>query len=108
MPEIVLSTFIDIILLSLATKLRNIIFAFQKLDNLFRATRLKFEAMSLLSIPYFPLVRNMSYINVLYKTGCCLLEKEKATHSSVLAWRIPGTEERGGLPSMGLHRVGHD
>ena len=36
------------------------------------------------------------------------LEKEKATHSSVLAWRIPGTGEPGGLPSMGLHRVGHD
>ena len=31
-----------------------------------------------------------------------------ATHSSVLAWRIPGTREPGGLPSMGLHRVGHD
>ena len=31
-----------------------------------------------------------------------------ATHSSVLTWRIPGTEEPGGLPSMGLHRVGHD
>ena len=30
------------------------------------------------------------------------------THSSVLAWRIPGTEEPGGLPSMGSHRVGHD
>ena len=36
------------------------------------------------------------------------LEKEMATHSSVLAWRIPGTEEPGGLPSKGLHRVGHD
>ena len=36
------------------------------------------------------------------------LEKEMATHSSVLAWRIPGTEEPSGLPSMGLHRVGHD
>ena len=35
------------------------------------------------------------------------LKKEMATHSSVLAWRIPGTEEPGGLPSMGLHRVGH-
>ena len=35
-------------------------------------------------------------------------EKEMATHSSVLAWRIPGTVEPGGLPSMGLHRVGHD
>ena len=36
------------------------------------------------------------------------LEKEMAPHSSVLAWRIPGTGEPGGLPSMGLHRVGHD
>ena len=36
------------------------------------------------------------------------LEKEVATHSSVLAWRIPGTGEPGGLLSMGLHRVGHD
>ena len=36
------------------------------------------------------------------------LEKEMATHSSVLAWRIPGTVEPGGLPSMGSHRVGHD
>ena len=36
------------------------------------------------------------------------LEKEMATHSSVLAWRIPGTGERGGLPSMGSNRVGHD
>ena len=36
------------------------------------------------------------------------LEKEMATHSSVLAWTIPGTGEPGGLPSMGSHRVGHD
>ena len=36
------------------------------------------------------------------------LEKEMATHSSVLAWRIPGIGEPGGLPSMGSHRVGHD
>ena len=36
------------------------------------------------------------------------LEKEMATHSSVLAWKIPGMGERGGLPSMGSHRVGHD
>ena len=36
------------------------------------------------------------------------LEKEMATHSSVLAWRIPGTGVPGGLPSMGSHRVGHD
>ena len=36
------------------------------------------------------------------------LEKEMAGHSSVLAWRIPGTGEPGGLLSMGSHRVGHD
>ena len=36
------------------------------------------------------------------------LEKEVATHSSVLAWRIPETGEPVGLPSMGSHRVGHD
>ena len=36
------------------------------------------------------------------------LEKEMATHSSVFAWRIPGTGEPGGLPSMGSHRVGHN
>ena len=36
------------------------------------------------------------------------LEKAVATHSSVLDWRIPGTGEPGGLPSMGSHRVGHD
>ena len=36
------------------------------------------------------------------------LEKEMATHSSVLAWRIPGMGQPGGLPSLGSHRVGHD
>ena len=36
------------------------------------------------------------------------LEKKMATHSSILAWRIPGKGEPGGLPSMGSHRVGHD
>ena len=39
---------------------------------------------------------------------CLALEKEVATHSSVLAWRIPGTGKPGGLPSMGSHRVEHD
>ena len=37
-----------------------------------------------------------------------LLEKEMATHSSILAWRIPGTDEPSGLPSMGSHRIGHN
>jgi len=36
------------------------------------------------------------------------VEKEMATHSSVLAWRIPGMGEPGGLPSLGSHRVGHN
>ena len=36
------------------------------------------------------------------------LEKEMATHSSVLAWRIPGIGDPGGLPSVGSHRIGHD
>ena len=36
------------------------------------------------------------------------LEKEMATHSSILAWRIPWTEEPGGVQAMGLQRVGHD
>ena len=40
--------------------------------------------------------------------GFPTLEKEMAPHSSVLAWRIPGTGEPGELPSMGSHRVGHD
>ena len=47
-------------------------------------------------------------ISKLYKQLMQLMEQEMATHSSVLAWRIPGTEEPGGLPSMGSHRVRHD
>ena len=42
------------------------------------------------------------------RTCICSKEKEMATHSSVLAWRIPEMGEPGGLPSMGSHRVGHD
>ena len=50
--------------------------------------------------------RRLSYFTFTFHFHA--LEKEMATHSSVLAWRIPGTGEPGGLPSMGLHRVGHD
>ena len=46
--------------------------------------------------------------NFTFTFHCHALEKEMATHSSVLAWRIPGTGEPGGLPSMGSHRVGHN
>ena len=48
------------------------------------------------------------HLPVLTRTPVTLEDKEMATHSSVLAWRIPGTGEPGGLPSMGSHRVGHD
>ena len=49
------------------------------------------------------------FITLSLKNACMhALEKEMATHSSVLAWRIPGMEEPGGLPFMGSHRVGHD
>ena len=47
----------------------------------------------------------LSFINRLLVT---ILEKEMAAHSSILAWRIPGTADPSGLPSMGSHRVGHD
>ena len=50
---------------------------------------------------------NKLFCNV-YHSLTFWLEKEMATHSSVLAWRIPGTGEPGRLPSKGLHRVGHD
>ena len=49
-------------------------------------------------------VKAMVFPVVMY--GC--VEKEMATHSSVLAWRTPGMKEPGGLLSMGSHRVGHD
>ena len=50
----------------------------------------------------------LMYLAVFFTFYFPALEKEMATHSSVLAWRIPGTGEPGGLPSMGSHRVGHD
>ena len=46
--------------------------------------------------------------HAIFAPGFVSLEKEMATHSSSLAWRIPGTEEPSGLSSMGSHRVGHD
>ena len=49
-----------------------------------------------------------TWVRSLVWEGNGYLEKGMLTHSSILAWRIPGTGEPGGLPSMGLHRVGHD
>ena len=51
--------------------------------------------------------RHLSIYRYVYMYAC-MLGKEMAAHSSVLAWRIPGMGEPGGLPSMGSHRVGHD
>ena len=51
---------------------------------------------------------HLSKFHIYALVYCIGLEKEMATHSSVLAWRIPGTGEPGGLLSMGSHRVGHD
>ena len=56
------------------------------------------EVVGTLPHSFFP-------VSVLFKSR---MEKEMAPHSSVLAWRIPWTEEPDGLPSMGSHRVGHD
>ena len=59
----------------------------------------------------FEVLENDKYISVLidsYNFCGGALEKAMATHSSVLAWRIPGTGEPGWLPSMWLHRVRHD
>ena len=56
-------------------------------------------------------IKKLWYINTIEYYSAIqrnALEKEMATHSSVLAWRIPGTGEPGGLPSMRLRRVGHN
>ena len=53
-------------------------------------------------------VWHLQPISSIWRPLAFLPEKEMATHSSILAWRIPGTEEPGGLLSMGLHRVRHD
>ena len=50
----------------------------------------------------------LSDFNFTFHFSLSCMEKEMATHSSVLAWRIPGTAEPGGLPFMGSHRVGHN
>ena len=60
------------------------------------------------------IVNYLKLLIIIFKVSKLLLnytyqmEKEMATHPSVLAWRIPGSGEPGGLPSMGSHRVGHD
>ena len=69
---------------------------------------------NIFSLPFHKFICFRTHKTHLLRTGLIsvvwllILEKEMATHSSILAWRIPGTGEPGGLPSMGLHRVGHD
>ena len=53
-------------------------------------------------------VKNLSAVTVLSLGWENLLEKQMATHSSILAWRISGTKKPGGLQSMELQKVGHD
>ena len=60
------------------------------------------------TIKNLPAVQESQVIKVQSMSQEDPLEESMATHSSVLAWRIPGTGEPGGLPSMGLHRVGHE
>ena len=57
---------------------------------------------------YFNPVILFSQLELFIIPRVIFLEKEMATHSSILAWRIPGMGEPGGLPSMGSHRVRHD
>ena len=69
------------------------------------------EGEGWLAIPHIYLIRGVSLSRLsdfIFTFHFHALEKDMATHSSVLAWRIPGTGEPVGLPSMGSHRVGHD
>ena len=67
-----------------------------------------------MSIKFIINLCTYAYAYFFLQRDCCLifvsilLEKEMATHSGVLAWRIPGMAEPGGLPSVGSHRVRHD
>ena len=65
---------------------------------------LRLLAFQIKSLSLFP----TTCLSIYWPVTQQALEKEMATHPSVLAWRIPGTGEPGGLPSMGSHRVGHD
>ena len=71
--------------------------------GIFQARGLEWGAIAF-SVEHFRLVYFKSAFMFHFHT----LEKEMATHSSVLAWRIPGMADSGGLPSLGSHRVRHD
>ena len=65
-------------------------------------------AMLSKSLIQFSVVGWSCVLSLLFTWLQTMVEEEMATHSSILAWRIPGAGEPGGLPSMGSHRVGHD
>ena len=66
------------------------------------------EDCLVLNGPWWAILLTLTGGVVLFTFYFHALEKEMAAHSNVLAWRIPGMGESGGLPSMGSHRVGHD
>ena len=81
---------------------RDLVACFHQIDAVYVAVVASLVVQRLKHLPTMPetWVRSLSREDP--------LEKEMATHSSILAWRIPWTEEPGGLQSMGLQRVGHD
>ena len=66
------------------------------------------ESLKLVCKLFLKVTASRYLINLFYGNCSEVPEKAMAPHSSVLAWRIPGTGEPDGLPSMGSHRVGHD
>ena len=96
--------------------------AYQWIENIVCETFISYSSVCCLHGAGFPLVLILFFRWRVVGLQCCvsfryiaewmsytyILEKEMATQSSVLAWRIPGTGEPGGLLSMGSHRVGHD
>ena len=79
-------------------------------QSLFKLTSIQSVMPSNHLILYCPLLLLPSIFPsiMVFSNESVLYQVEMATHSSVLAWRIPGTGEPGGMPSMGSHRVGHD
>ena len=103
---------IDLEPVSTEWQIRNLATSTEKENTVFHAlTRKFFCLVSKLSVvPQMPeLPVSGLNVGIVYTYAVVsLLEKEMATHSSVLAWRIPGTGEPGGLPSLGSHRVRYD
>ena len=76
--------------------------------NLLYCLPISVSLCSIILTFFLLLTANLNLFFFLWFCKVKVSEKAMASHSSVLAWRIPGTAEPGGLPSMGSHRVGHD